>query len=135
MDIDISPEIIDMCNTIEKFNNVDTSIVQYMIVELITIYKGIITYDNNIIHQLFYDIIHIKSKFPHYNTMFNEVENQIKFLDGNVHNIKTFIEQFKMFYKNHHTQDVLKKILKFKKVDDKILQQTIKMYNDVTSIK
>lgn len=141
MDIDISPEIIDMCNTIEKFNNVDASIVQYMIVELITLYKGIInidnliTYDNNIIHQLFYDIIHIKSKFPHYNTMFNEVENQIKFLDGNVHNIKTFIEQFKMFYKNHHTQDVLKKILKFKKVDDKTLQQTIKMYNDVTSIK
>ena len=134
---DVSKEIIELCNIVEKFND-NNDIISYLMNEINKNYADkicpdtLMKYDKTIISRLFFDIIYIKNKFKKYADLLNDVENKIKFLDSDIihnNNNPIIINQFKLFYKDHN-KELFKKILKFKEINQTLSNQLIKIYDN-----
>ncbi|ARF08606.1 hypothetical protein Catovirus_1_656 [Catovirus CTV1] len=127
-----SKEIIDISQILSKFNE-NNVIILYLITELIRYYKdkllldNLLKYNRVIITRIYYDIVYLKNQLINYSMSFNEIENKIKFLNGEILDYRVFIDKFKIFYVDHN-EDNLKKLLKLKNIDQNISNQIIKIY-------
>lgn len=131
---EVSEEIINMCKLLTKFEE-NENIIQYFVTEINKIYKekiiidNLMKYNRLMIRGILIDVIYIKNTLKKYSVILNETENRIKFLNSDVYNNKLFVEQFKIFYKDHN-KEYLKKIIKFKNLDQNISNQILKIYEN-----
>lgn len=128
-----SKEIIEVCQLLLKFKE-NESIILYLMTELNNIYKDklipdtLLKYNKNIIRRILYDLIHLKNQLKNFSQILSETENKVKFLNCDILDNKLYVEQYKMFYKDHN-KDNLKKILKFKNVEQGTINNIIKFYD------
>jgi len=131
---DTSSEINDIIAILNFTINIDSTITMYLLGEINQYYKiktdveSLMKYNDKIYNQIAMDLCCLRDTFKIYTlNMFTEVINKIKFLQSDIHSNEIFVEQFKMFNKNHNGE-LLKKILKLKCVDQVKSVNILKIY-------
>lgn len=121
--LDVSHNIYNIVNILQLLSTYNKNIILYLLADIDNFYKTLIDINNllsnniknNIFEQILMDICFIKNSIKDNGGIFIEVENKVKFLNGDVLDEKIFVEQFKTFYITHNL-DTLKKIIKFKNI-------------------
>jgi hypothetical protein len=130
---DVSPDIYEIGKILSTVASFDEHVKLYLITHINKYYKDILDVNNlpsiedAIFKQIIMDIYFVKKSINDSSSIFTETENRAKFLQSDILNEKIYIEQFKTFYQVHNL-DMLKKILKFKNIDNKKVENLIKLY-------
>lgn len=132
---DISDHIRLIGTILQKISIYDTNIKSYLLTDIDQFYKNLIDPTNlanssikpQLFQQIIMDLYHIKQSAKDSSGIFTELENKVKFLNGDILNEKIFVEQFKTFYVRHNV-DTLKIIMKFKNIDKTKYANIVNIY-------
>lgn len=131
--LDISGYIIETCKLLTNVKTFDDNIFIYLLNDINMYYRNILDTDKltnlsqDIFTQIILDIYHIKESMMDKSVLFTEVEHKAKFLAGDILDETNFVSQFKLYYHVHNV-NILKKILKYKHVDQRKTDKILKLY-------